>query len=307
MIKKIAPLYHIYLLILFGFEIQAQEINQYFGPSVLDEFIIKHYTNENGLKQTIVNGIFLDQNEFLWLNTPSGLIRWDKDKFRYFRDKSGEKNRILKILRNPQNEQEFIVVFRDLRFGKITDSDFQESSDSISLEHLINIKLSENARKRFLRLDKRVQILSVYFKSIHEQIFIHRDSLHFINDGVLEHTYKNGMLRFNRSPEDLTIFNVKKSFFIVLKDFSIAQYKSSDCIVYHNTLEELIKKENLYSEKIKFFNNYGQRSPVFTIGDNLYEISFVNDTLKFIKSPLDLNILDITDIVFTKKKNIFII
>jgi signal transduction histidine kinase len=48
------------------------------------EFVISHYSQNNGLPQNSVNDLFWDQKNYLWLSTEEGLVRFDGNLFYSF-------------------------------------------------------------------------------------------------------------------------------------------------------------------------------------------------------------------------------
>jgi signal transduction histidine kinase len=48
------------------------------------DFSVTHYTSENGLPQNSVEAIERDKNDFLWMSTESGLLRFDGQRFRLY-------------------------------------------------------------------------------------------------------------------------------------------------------------------------------------------------------------------------------
>lgn len=52
-----------------------------------NNYDIKQYNSENGLPQNSATGLLLDRNDFLWISTQNGLVRFDGRRFRIY-DKS---------------------------------------------------------------------------------------------------------------------------------------------------------------------------------------------------------------------------
>jgi signal transduction histidine kinase len=48
------------------------------------DFIVTHYTQNNGLPQNSINDLYWDKNDFLWLSTEEGLVRFDGNSFYTF-------------------------------------------------------------------------------------------------------------------------------------------------------------------------------------------------------------------------------
>jgi signal transduction histidine kinase len=48
------------------------------------DFMVTHFTNENGLPQNSIKGMEMDKNGFLWITTESGLLRFDGRQFKLY-------------------------------------------------------------------------------------------------------------------------------------------------------------------------------------------------------------------------------
>jgi hypothetical protein len=72
-----------------------------------DNYDIQQYNNENGLPQNSATGLLLDKNDFLWITTQNGLVRFDGRRFRIY-DKSNtpaiRSNRFSIIAQSTQGE-----------------------------------------------------------------------------------------------------------------------------------------------------------------------------------------------------------
>jgi len=75
------------LFYLFGIGIGCVEA-QYGGidlsPADRDNYDIKQYNSENGLPQNSATGLLLDKNDFLWITTQNGLVRFDGRRLRIY-------------------------------------------------------------------------------------------------------------------------------------------------------------------------------------------------------------------------------
>lgn len=81
-----------------------------------NSYIIKHYTNENGLPANGIKGIELDKkNGFLWVGTQGGMVRFDGKHFTRFTASKGEVNssRVALIARNREGS----IFFGDENFS----------------------------------------------------------------------------------------------------------------------------------------------------------------------------------------------
>ena len=122
----------ILFILLFPFVLQGQDLSTYFDSTTLQNYTIKHYTNANGLKQNIVYKLAVDESDFLWLGTPSGMIRFDGSRFTYFNAGKGYDSRVFNIKPLALRAKQYIVNFRSGAFGKISNGEF-EIIDSIKL------------------------------------------------------------------------------------------------------------------------------------------------------------------------------
>ena len=72
-----------------------------------NNYVIKQYSSENGLPQNSATGLLLDKNDFLWITTQNGLVRFDGRRFRIY-DKSNtpaiRSNRFSVIAESSQRE-----------------------------------------------------------------------------------------------------------------------------------------------------------------------------------------------------------
>src|SRR5882762_8519840 len=100
----------LFLFCLFGIGVEwAEAQNGGSGLSFADRnnYDIKQYNSENGLPQNSATGLLLDKNNFLWITTQNGLVRFDGRRFRIY-DKSNtpaiRSNRFSVIAESSQNE-----------------------------------------------------------------------------------------------------------------------------------------------------------------------------------------------------------
>src|ERR1700754_827879 len=80
----------LFLICLFGTGIEWAEAQIGGGdlsPGDRNNYDIKQYNSENGLPQNSATGLLLDKNNFLWITTQNGLVRFDGRRFRIY-DKS---------------------------------------------------------------------------------------------------------------------------------------------------------------------------------------------------------------------------
>lgn len=95
--KRIPPCLRIYLVAVLVFFLPTTQV------SGQDKYIIRHYTNENGLPANSINSLELDKESgFLWVGTQAGLVRFDGADFKDFRSakNSAAVSRIYTIAKN---------------------------------------------------------------------------------------------------------------------------------------------------------------------------------------------------------------
>jgi signal transduction histidine kinase len=100
----------LFLFCLFGpgvVWVKAQNGGSALSPADRNSYDIKQYNSENGLPQNSATGLLLDKNNFLWITTQNGLVRFDGQRFRIY-DKSNtpaiRSNRFSVIAESSQKE-----------------------------------------------------------------------------------------------------------------------------------------------------------------------------------------------------------
>ncbi|HEY4287420.1 MAG TPA: ATP-binding protein [Puia sp.] len=104
------PTKFLFLFCLFGIGVvwaEAQNGGSDLSPADRNSYDIKQYNSENGLPQNSATGLLLDKNNFLWITTQNGLVRFDGRRFRTY-DKSNtpaiRSNRFSVIAESSQKE-----------------------------------------------------------------------------------------------------------------------------------------------------------------------------------------------------------
>ena len=87
-------------LLLLGLSTQAEAPKTKEGPTSLRQFVHAHWEANSDLPVTTINAMAQDQNGYLWLGTPDGLIRFDGVQFTLLRQdqKPGFVNHNIKLL-----------------------------------------------------------------------------------------------------------------------------------------------------------------------------------------------------------------
>ena len=164
-------------LVLSPCAILGQENELFFTPSTKEKFHISHYTNENALKQIIINGILLDGSNFLWLMTPSGCVRFDGSQFSYFNTGKGDKSRAKLISKSYKFKDTYYVKFADGSIGKITDGAYHSLSQNEQKKfHVLSLLLLEKTSNNLLVntiFEKEVKVLRGFYPIDSIQLYIH--------------------------------------------------------------------------------------------------------------------------------------
>lgn len=100
----------LFLFFFFGIVVEWAKAQNGEGDLSLAErnnYDIRQYNSENGLPQNSATGLLLDKNDFLWITTQNGLVRFDGRRFRIY-DKSNtpaiKSNRFSVIAETSQRE-----------------------------------------------------------------------------------------------------------------------------------------------------------------------------------------------------------
>jgi hypothetical protein len=80
-------------------------------------FVIKQFNSTNGLPQNSINGMQMDEHGYLWLATEGGIVKYDGNKFKTYKECGGkpiESDRIKGLAKTIKNE----IIAYDI-FGRI--------------------------------------------------------------------------------------------------------------------------------------------------------------------------------------------
>ena len=112
----------------------SQELSEFFDEKMLEEYHINWYTNKNGLQQDIVNSIYLDPDNFLWLLTPSGLFRFDGNSFKIYAHDHGHQKRVLSLGQNFEDSTSFYINYPRGQYREVgRQSNSYDSQPSLSM------------------------------------------------------------------------------------------------------------------------------------------------------------------------------
>src|ERR1700679_2176276 len=96
-----------FFFILIGPLVMAQTNGDHPAFSGMDDYIVKQYNSENGLPQNSAKDLLLDRNDFLWITTENGLVRFDGQQFLLYNASNTpflQTNRFGTISETPQRE-----------------------------------------------------------------------------------------------------------------------------------------------------------------------------------------------------------
>ena len=126
--KKTALLLLIISFCIAGWQARAQDLNQ-------REYVVNHFTMEDGLPQSSVNDIIQAKNGYIWLATYGGLVRFDGNTFTTFNRGNVPGMSADRILRIYEAEDGAIWAFPEypvsslFRFykGEVTNFQFEQN------------------------------------------------------------------------------------------------------------------------------------------------------------------------------------
>lgn len=80
-------------------------------------FVVKQFNSTNGLPQNSINGMQMDEHGYMWLATEGGIVKYDGNKFKTYKECVGkpiESDRIKGLAKTIKNE----IIAYDI-FGRI--------------------------------------------------------------------------------------------------------------------------------------------------------------------------------------------
>jgi signal transduction histidine kinase len=104
----------LFFLMLTGSSGMAQTNGDHPMFSSSDDYVIKQYNSESGLPQNSAKDLLLDRNNFLWITTENGLVRFDGQQFLLYNASNTpflQTNRFGAISETPQREVLFLSGF----------------------------------------------------------------------------------------------------------------------------------------------------------------------------------------------------
>lgn len=298
-------------------KLNAQDFSEFFDAKTIENYHITRYTNANGLKQTIVNQLFLDEKEFLWLQTPSGIARFDGSQFSYFKSGLGYNSRTLFIRKVHTEDNAYYVQFPYSQFGKIKNGGFEDLNNSENLEFI-------TFQKQFMKkhedeydnsfINKLSQNLSffssIYTINIHDQYFKNIDSVFFVHDGVLSSTYVDkSLLESIAHRQDNNQFVLDDRLFLLRNELSIVELHQGVQTNLHKELTRKVSSQHIKIKQkdIKVMSHPSQKKVYIATGDSIYKVQFLNGRLKYTALDIQISIPNMTGVAITSdSENIFI-
>jgi signal transduction histidine kinase len=105
--------------------VKSAALAQSIGGTLLatEKYTVRQYNSENGLPQNSTSDLLLDQNDFLWIATQNGLVRFDGQRFRIYNSSNTtalKVNRFSIISETLQHQILFSSNFADPEIYKLT-------------------------------------------------------------------------------------------------------------------------------------------------------------------------------------------
>lgn len=298
-------------------KVNAQDSSEFFDAKTIENYHITRYTNANGLKQTIVEQLFLDENEFLWLQTPSGIVRFDGSQFSYFKSGQGINSRTQLVRKVQTEDNAYYVQFPDSKFGKIKDGSYEDLSASENSEFVVHQK--QFVRKHegeyestFLnQIGENIKSFkSIHPINVHDQYYRKIDSIFFIHDGILSTTYIDNLLIRGQAYALVNKeFILNNHYFILRNDLRIVELNQGERIKIHNELVRKVssKKIKLVQEDVNVISHPSQQKVFITTKDSIYQVQLMDKKLEYSALDIQVSIPDITGVAISSDTdNIFI-
>ncbi len=305
----------------------GQEIDDVFDEETRNTYQITWYSNKNNsLRHDIVNSVFFCPDNFLWLRTPSGVVRFDGHTFKnYSRKDLGFNNIVQRISADYENGFTLHVKFSDGQVGKIKDESLTivENSDLYCLKKGMSFYCNESEPQTIENIKKFLNERSIRhgFYSYHQinknELYIRceKDVIYF-NNGVLESIlsrsdnpnspYNYGYSTSNSFKE----FGFKGSFFQVDKDLYLTEIKKGKIKTRHDVLKNLKNKyyPDLQANQVKVFHSPINNNEVyFKVKDSFYCLEQKNNGLVLRDLGISIKLSSVTGITMASdSSNIFI-
>ena len=300
----------LFLFLLFGIGVEWVEAQN--GESDLsladrDNYDIRQYNSENGLPQNSATGLLLDKNDFLWITTQNGLVRFDGRRFRLY-DKSNtpaiRSNRFSVIAESSQREVLLVSSFDPAEIYKV-DADYKVVTDT-QRSRLPHKFLHLNAKgifdctplfKYHARPGNTVDTLFLNNLCSSETYLILNDNEIVVRDRLNQWYYLNNVsaevkqLPVDSKPEDTHVFVLHGVFCVFSQSggWRFFRHGIETTIQVDKTLSDLIKKA---MPGLKSELGPGGDQVLIRHQNDIYEVSLHKDVLKAELIFQDLQLLD---------------
>ena len=286
-----------------------------------NNYDVKQYNSENGLPQNSATGLLLDKNDFLWITTQNGLVRFDGRRFRIydkFNTPAIRSNRFSVIAESSQGEVLLGSSFDPSEIYKVS-PDYTVVTDTtrtrISHKFLhINSKGFFDGTplfKYYASVGKTIdsQFLNGLFAS--ETFVILNDSEVVVRDSLNKWYYLNNVsaevhkLPVNFKGGDTHVFVLERVFCIFSEsgEWLFFKHGRETTLQVDKTLSDLQKKAS-FMHGLSPIIGHGGDKVIIKYQNNIYELTLRQDVLSAELIFQDLEILDkiiATSFLYDKK------
>lgn len=282
-------------MLLLSLSILAQETNDLNENPLFEHYSVKYFNTENGLPQNEVVDLYLTPNNFLWISTRIGVVRYDGREMKWMNNINGKS--ILNLRRpwfyEKENGEVLIIPDYDNPLG-IKENGFEISP--ISPSRLEGLSFGNKGAYNFKGQRKKYRF-----------DFIPIDSTRLYTNSNAGLSYYNGQEFIDFVLPDFrlsinTCFKIKNRVFNLTDSGFLIELNE-------NRIDTVLKESSFIVQDPNLDNNqifwHHQREECFLIkNDKLYEIQFDGKKFHFqlILSGFPSDI--ILSIIFSKKDNL---
>ncbi len=271
-IKGLKDLFLIVLLLVFNYTATSQKVHE-------NDYLIKHYTNENGLPSNLINDVNSDKNGFVWIATQSGLSRYNGRSFFNYSSinfPSIKNNRFDKIQRRENGE--LVIKSSDNRFFKVN-------------------KNSELIYDSSLVFGKNCIVNGNYeliFKEENPVLFSTVRNFNHINDGVFYYdldssTWYQVNLDQIFFGKDKKVPNIDHLFFsnagfVFNNRLAMLSYSKKLYVIYKDRIEAVYDLPKILNRKIDLSSlifNKNNNEIDLHVGSDLFKVIILDNKLNF--------------------------
>ncbi len=265
-----------------------------------NKFVVKHYTQKNGLPQNSVNQVYFDKNNFLWLATEAGLVRFDGVNFKVFNTQNSivENERFRWIF--PTYDKQVIASDAGGNLLKIENNLLQKVHRANSFTNLINLNCGLPTLSNFLKFKQLLTDATPNINFYPFKFIPHNDSISFILGKKYIYKYHNALLvdsiltatkycnYFFKVGAHYYLANNEGTFFYVnIKNKSLEPCSVDGITSSKNTFITIIYKAQAYKTYLVQENNIGTLEAVGNNPNHL-KLSLVSNQI-----PENFKIVDI--------------